>query len=49
MLLTVKGLSERMSEGELIGHLLTQRMQKVNVKFTVKRGDKKFDFELAMQ
>jgi len=49
VLLTVDGLSARMSEGELIGHLLTQRMQKVNVKFSVKRGDKKLDFELAMQ
>lgn len=49
VLVSVDGLSGRMSEGELLGHLLTQRMQKETVKFSVKRADKTLDFELPMQ
>jgi serine protease Do len=49
VLLVVGGINTRMSEGELIGHVLTKHMQKEVVTFTVQRGDKKLDLKLPMQ
>lgn len=49
VLIAVDSQSGRMTEGELIGHLLTNRMQKENVTFSIKRGEKKLELSLPMQ
>jgi hypothetical protein len=43
------GMNQRISEGELIGHLLTTRMQKEILKITVLRGEKTMEFAVPMQ
>jgi hypothetical protein len=40
---------KRMSEGELIGHMLTTYKSKDSVKFTVLRGDKRVELTLPLQ
>lgn len=49
IILTVEGTSQPMTEGELIGHLLTTYPKPTKLKTTVLRGDKRIDLMLPVQ
>jgi len=49
LVVAADGMKERITEGELIGHLLTTRMQKEILKITVLRGEKTMEFAVPMQ
>jgi serine protease Do len=49
LLVEVDGISKRMNEGELIGHLLATHQSGTKVKAKVLRGGEKLDLEFPMQ
>ena len=49
ILIEVDGISKRMTEGELIGHLLAKYQPGAKVKAKVLRGSEKLDLEFPMQ
>jgi serine protease Do len=49
VLVEVDGISKRITESELIGHLLAKYQKGENIKARVLRGNEKFDLEFSMQ
>jgi hypothetical protein len=49
VILELDGLAARMTEGEMLGHLLTKRVPGEKVKAVVLRGTEKLNLTLPMQ